>query len=73
MCNVDKTLSLSMPRLLVFVKIILADLDLRCCTRTSLSCGEQGLLLVEVHRLLLFWSTGSRYTGSMVVAHGLSC
>ena len=41
-------------------------------------CCEQGLLFVVVHRLLivmasLVGSMGSRCTGSVVVAHRLSC
>ena len=44
-------------------------LGLRCCVRAFSSCGEQGLLFITVHRLLvavasvLLWSTGSRCTG----------
>ena len=46
----------------------MAALGLRCCARAFSSCGEQGLLFVEVHGLLiavasLLWSTGSRCTG----------
>ena len=32
---------------------ILAALGLRCCTRASSSCSEQGLLFVVVHGLLI--------------------
>ena len=42
------------------------------------SCGEPGLILTVVLRLLtaftlLVWSSGSRPTGSVVVAHGFRC
>ena len=33
--------------------LFLAELGLRCCTRAFSSCGEQGLLLVAMHRLLI--------------------
>ena len=39
-------------------------LGLRCCVRASSSCGEQGLLFVAVHRLLIA-------VASFVVKHGL--
>ena len=42
----------------------LAVLGLRCCTRAFSSCGEQGLLFIEVHRLLIA-------VPSLVVEHGL--
>ena len=42
----------------------LAVLGLRCCTQTFSSCGEQGLLFVAVHRLLIA-------VASLVVEHGL--
>ena len=44
----------------VYLFIYLAALGLRCCARAFSSCGEQGLLSVAVHRLLLLRSTGSR-------------
>ena len=41
------------------------------------SCGKRGPLFIAVRgplsRPLLLWSTGSRRTGSVVVAHGPSC
>ena len=43
---------------------ILAALGLRCCTRAFSSCGESGLLFVEVHGLLIA-------VASLVVEHGL--
>ena len=48
-----------------FLKIylFLAALGLRCCTRAFSSCGEQGLLFVEVRGLLI-------EVVSLVVEHG---
>ena len=34
-------------------KLLLAALGLHCCARAPSSCGEQGLLLVAVHGLLI--------------------
>ena len=54
-------------------------LGLSCCALAFSSCGGQGLLFAVLRRLLslqwllLLWSTSSRYAGSVVVAHGLSC
>ena len=58
--------------------IFMAALGLCCCSRAFSSCGERGLLFVVVCGLLIGWflllrSTGSRHTGSVVLAHGLSC
>ena len=40
--------------LYLFLKnLFLAVLGLRCCARAFSSCGEWGLLLVAVHRLLI--------------------
>ena len=36
-----------------FIYSFLAVLGLRCCARAFSSCGEQGLLFVAVHGLLL--------------------
>ena len=54
----------------------LAVLGLRCCTRAFSSCGEQGLLFIAVHGLLIVVTSrceaqalGAR--ASVVVAHGL--
>ena len=44
--------------------LFLVVLGLRCCTRAFSSCGEQGLLFVVVHRLLIA-------VASLVVEHGL--
>ena len=57
---------------------ILAVLGLRCCARAFSSCGERGhsssqCAGLSLSQLLLLWSTGSRRTGSVVVAHGPSC
>ena len=42
-----------MPVFLLFIYLFLAVLRLRCCTRAFSSCGEQGLLFVEVRGLLI--------------------
>ena len=47
-----------------FIYLFLAALGLRCCTRASSSCGEQGLLFVAVRGLLIV-------AASLVVEHGL--
>ena len=44
--------------------LFLAALGLRCWARAFSSCGEQGLLLVTVHRLLTV-------VASLVAEHGL--
>ena len=36
-----------------FICLFLAALGLRCCTWAFSSCGEQGLLFVEVHGFLI--------------------
>ena len=53
-------------------------LGLRFCARAFSSCGKQGPLFIAVRGPLtvvasLLGSTGSRRTGSVVVAHGPSC
>ena len=52
----------------IFKKILfiyfLAALGLRCCARALSSCGEQGLLLAAVRRLLIA-------VASLVAEHGL--
>ena len=52
---------------------ILAVLGLHFCARAFSSCGKRGSLFIAVCGPLLLWSTGSRRTGSVVVAHGPSC
>ena len=42
----------------------LVALGLRCCVQAFSSCGEQGLLFVAVHRLLIVMA-------SLVAEHGL--
>ena len=42
----------------------MAALGLCCCTRAFSSCGEQGLLFVAVHELLIA-------VASVVAEHGL--
>ena len=49
----------------LFIYLFLAALGLHYCAQ-AFSCGEQGLLLVVVHGLLIV-------VASLVVAHGLSC
>ena len=38
---------------LFFIYLFLAALGLHCCSRAFSSCGERGLLFVEVRRLLI--------------------
>ena len=61
------------------IYLFLAVLGLRCCAWAFSSCGEQGLLFVAVHGLLIAvaatlccgaWALGVR--ASVVVAHRLS-
>ena len=47
-----------------FILFILAALGLRCCMQAFSSCGERGLLFVEVCRLLIA-------VASLVAEHGL--
>ena len=59
-----------------FIYLFLAALGLRCCAWAFSSCGEQGLLFLAAHGLLilgllLLWSTVSRHAGSVAVARGL--
>ena len=48
----------------LFYFYFLAVLGLRCCARAFSSCGEQGLLFVAVHGLLVV-------VASLVAEHGL--
>ena len=63
---------------LIFIYLFMAVLGLRFCARAFSSCGKRGPLLIAVRRpliiaaSLLLWSTGSRRTGSVIVAHGPS-
>ena len=65
--------------LLLFIYyLFLAVLGLCFCVRAFSSCGKRGPLFIAVRRPLtvaplLLRSTGSRRTGSVVVAHGPSC
>ena len=63
---------------------VLATLGLFCFSGASSSCGEQGLLFVVMHRLLVAVASLSSWVsvavarvlfsaGLIVVAHGLSC
>ena len=60
-----------------FIYLFLAVLGFRFCARAFSSCGKRGPLFIAVRGPLswplLLWSTGSRRTGSVVVAHGPSC
>ena len=47
-----------------FIYLFLAALGLHCCARAFSSCGEQGLLFVAVHGLLIA-------VASLVAEHGL--
>ena len=47
-----------------FINLFLAVLGLRCGARAFSSCGEQGLLFVMVHRLLIA-------VASLVAEYGL--
>ena len=62
----------------LFIYLFLAVLGLCFCARAFSSCGERGhsssqCAGLSLSRPLLLRSTGSRRTGSAVVAHGLSC
>ena len=48
----------------LFIYLSLAVLGLRCCAWACSSCGEQGLLFVAVHGLLIA-------VASLVAEHGL--
>ena len=48
----------------LLIYLFLAVLGLRCCARAFSSCGEQGLLFIEVCGLLIV-------VASLVVEHGL--
>ena len=50
--------------LFFLIYLFLASLGLRCCVQAFSSCGEQGLLFVAVHRLLIA-------VASLVAEHGL--
>ena len=61
-----------------FVYLFLAVLGHRFCARAFSSCGKRGPLFIAVRGLSLSWplllqGTGSRRTGSVVVAHGCRC
>ena len=47
-----------------FIYLFLAVLGLRCCAWAFSSCGERGLLFIEVRRLLIAMA-------SLVAEHGL--
>ena len=57
----------------LFIYLFMAVLGLRFCARAFSSCGERGPLFIAVRGPLLLRSTGSRCTGSAIVAHGPSC
>ena len=68
----------------IYFILFLAALGLHCCAWAFSSCGEQGLLFVAVHRLLIAvggfsccgaWALGVQasvlwHAGPVVVAHG---
>ena len=49
-------------KFIYFIYLFLAALGLCCCTQAFSGCGEQGLLFIVVHGLLLLRITGSRHT-----------
>ena len=51
-------------KIYLFIYLFLAALGPRCCAQAFSSCGEQGLLFVAVHGLLIA-------VASFVVEHGL--
>ena len=62
----------------LFIYLFMAVLGLRFCARAFFSCGKRGHCSSRCMGLSLLWplllrSTGSRCTGSVVVAHGPSC
>ena len=63
-CEVISHMGFLYINLLFFIYIFLAVLGLRCCTRAFSNCGEQGLLFVAVHGLLIL-------VASLVAEHGL--
>ena len=61
-----------------YIFFLLAALGPRCCARAFSGCGERGYSSLQCTAFSLLWllllrSTGSRHTGSVVVARGLSC
>ena len=55
-------------KIYLFIYLFLPTLGLCCCARAFSSCGERGLLFIEVRGLLigwllLLWSAGSRCVG----------
>ena len=65
-------------KMYLFTYLFLAVLSLCFCARVFSSCGKRGPLFIAVHGPLtiaasLVGSTGSRHTGSVIVAHGPSC
>ena len=75
LCAAHGTFPFFIMYLLIY---FLAALDLRCFAHAFSSYSERGLLFVVVHRLLtavasLVAEHGLYSTGSVVVAHGLSC
>ena len=57
-------LRLGFLKKIYFIYLFLAALGLRCCAWAFSCCGEQGLLFVAVHRLLIA-------VASLVAEHGL--
>ena len=52
-CLVPVSFFFFLNKFIYFIYLFLAELGLLCCTRAFSSCGEQGLLFVAVHGLLL--------------------
>ena len=69
-----------LKKIIYLINLFLAALDLRCCTRAFSSCSFslRWLLLLRSMGSIGAWALvvvarGLQSTGSVVVAHGLSC
>ena len=60
---IHATMISSLSYFILFI-LFLAALGLRCCKQAVSSCGEQGLLFIAVHGLLIA-------VASLVAEHGL--
>ena len=63
-CTGDGDLDFLFFKINLFIYLFMAALGLCCCAQAFSSCGEQGLLFVVMHRLLIA-------VASLVVEHGL--
>ena len=62
--QIQRTRKGNLPFFFFLIYLFLAALGLCCCTQAFSSCGEQGLLFVAVHWLLIV-------VASLVAEHGL--